>query len=248
MKKFGAFDVVGDIAILPYKTKNARKVASNILKYHKNIKTIVLRTGLHKGKYRTKEVKFVGGKKNTETLYVENGVLMKLDVEKCYFSSRLGNERLIVSKKVKKGESVLVMFSGVGPYVLLIAKKAKEVYGVEVNGVAHKYAEENVKLNKLDNVKLFKGDVSKVLLNIRKRFDRIVMPLPKDAEKYLKLALSKLKKKGVIHFYDFQKREDINKSVEKVKKYCKSCKILEVRKCGMYAPGKYRVCVDFQKI
>lgn len=246
MKKLTAYDTVGDIAILPYETKNKIKLANEILK-NKNIKTVAIKTGLHKGRYRTKEIKILKGINKTETIHKENGILLKLDIKKCYFSPRLSNERLIISKKVKKKETILVLFSGIGPYTILLAKKAKEVYGIEINPTAHKYAQENIKLNKLNNIKLFKGNASKILKEINKKFDRIIMPLPKSADRYLKLTLTKLKKNGIIHFYDFQKKENIKKSEELVKKYCKKCKILQTRRCGMYAPNKYRICVDFKK-
>jgi len=44
------------------------------------------------------------------------------------------------------------MFAGVGIYCLILAKNAKQVYGIEVNPVAHKYALENLKLNKIGNI------------------------------------------------------------------------------------------------
>ena len=46
----------------------------------------------------------------------------------------------------KPGEKVLVMFSGCAPYPVVIGRntKAKEIYGIELNPLAHKFAEENV--------------------------------------------------------------------------------------------------------
>ena len=140
------------------------------------------------------------------------------------------------------------MFSGVAPYPCVIAKnsKAKEIYAVEINPKCHKYAQENIQLNKLDNIKLYKGDVRKILPKIKKRFDRIIMPLPKSAESFLDIAIKKLKPKGIIHFYEFQLEKDIPKaSIEKIKKHCKP-KILKIIKCGQYSPRKYHVCVDFK--
>ena len=94
-------------------------------------------------------------------------------------------------------------------------------------------------------MKLFLGDVKKILPKINKKFDRIVMPLPSDAEYYLDLAIKKLNKNGVIHFYDFQRKENIpNASIEKIKKHCNP-KILNVVKVGQYSPRKYRICIDF---
>ncbi len=148
-----------------------------------------------------------------------------------------------MAKLVKKDESVLVMFSGVAPFCLNISKhsKAKEIYGIEINKAAHKYALENLKLNKIKNVKLFKGNVKKVLPKLNKKFDRIIMPLPKDSENYLSLALKYLKKEGKIHTYIFVKEEDFKKLKQKYKKFKP-----KITKAGTPSPGKYRVCLQLQ--
>ena len=106
-------------------------------------------------------------------------------------------------------------------------------------------------MNKFGNIKLYNGDVKRVLPKIKKKFDRILMPLPKDAEDFLGVALKKVKKNGIIHLYDFQEEANIPEaSIEKVEKSCskvkKKFKILDVVKCGQYSPRKYRVCVDFR--
>ena len=144
------------------------------------------------------------------------------------------------------------MFSGCGVYPLVIAKntEAKEIYGIEINPIAHKYALENLKLNKISNIKLFLGDAKKVLPKIREKFDRIIMPLPKGAENFLGLALNKIKKNGITHFYSFAEenyygniKKIINDECEKKKK---KCKIIDIVKCGQFSPRVYRVCVDFR--
>nr|MBC8443961.1 methyltransferase domain-containing protein [Candidatus Woesearchaeota archaeon] len=139
------------------------------------------------------------------------------------------------------------------PYPVIISRnsEAKEIFGVEINPFAHEYAEKNILLNKIENVKLYNGDVTDILPKIKKKFDRILMPLPKGAEAFLGVALSKIKNKGTIHFYDFLDKQDIpNLAIEKIKKSCKEAKknfkILDVVKCGQYSPGKYRICVDFR--
>ena len=177
---------------------------------------------------------------------------MRLDVEKVYFSPRMSSERKRVSESVRPNESVLVMFSGCGPYPLVIAKnsKAKEVYGIEINPIAHRYALENIKKNKMEKVHSFLGDANKIVPKLKKKFDRILMPLPKGAEKYLPVALKYIKKNGFIHFYDFLHENELEKGEEKIisvcKKLKKSCEIIKTVKCGQYAPGAYRVCVDFK--
>lgn len=246
-----SFEIVGDIFLFSKLEGLRRKeklIAKTALELFKHVKTVAVKTDIHKGLYRTQKVRVIGGVKNKVAVYKENNVVMGVDVEKTYFSPRLSTERLRIAKLVKPKESVLVMFSGIAPYNLVISKnsKAKEVYGVEVNPEAHKLALENVKLNKAGNVFLYKGNVRSVLPKLKKKFDRIVMPLPRTADKYLDLALSVAKKNAVIHMYDFQLENEFDKSVAKVKKHCKKCKIIGVVRCGEYSPRKFRLCVDFK--
>ena len=128
--------------------------------------------------------------------------------------------------------------------------KAKSVVGVEINPEAHRYAMENVKLNKLENVKLYKGDVRLVVPRLKKKFNRIAMPLPKSAEGFLDVALKAIKKNGVVHFYDFEREGEFGLAKAKVKKACavskKKCKILRLVKAGQVGPREYRLCVDFK--
>ena len=173
----------------------------------------------------------------------------KLDVEKCYFSPRSSQERVRIAKLVKKNESVLVIGSGVGIYPIIISKhsKAKEIYAIEINQKAVEFAAENLKLNKINNVELYLGDARDVLPKIRKTFDRIILPLPSNADSFLDLILKKIEPKGIIHMYDFESENDIpHKSIEKIKQYLKKPKILNVQKVGQYSPRKFRVCVDFK--
>lgn len=247
-----SFDIVGDIAVFsefPKELRSKEKVIANaLMKLNKNIKTVAKKTEKHSGRYRLKKVKIIAGKKTKETIHKENNIKLKLNIETCYFSPRLSGERLRIARLIKPNEKVLVMFSGVAPYPILISKisLAKEVYGIEINPQAHKYAQENLKLNKVTNVILYKGDVRKVLPKLKKKFDRIVMPLPKTAHTFLDLTIKYLNKNGTIHFYDFSNEEEFpNSSINKIKKYCKP-RILKKIKCGKYAPGIYRVCMDFK--
>ena len=185
----------------------------------------------------------MAGERRKETIHVENGVKIKVNPEKAYFSSKSSTERLRIAKLIKKDETVLTMFSGVAPYPLTIAKhsKAREIYGIESNPKAHELGLKNVALNKFKNILLYKGDVRKILPKINKKFNRIIMPHPSDSESYLKLALNKLKPKGVIHIYIFEKEENFKELKKKYKKF--KPKII---KAGSPAPGKFRVCLELK--
>ena len=84
---------------------------------------------------------------------------------------------------------------------------------------------------------------------IDKKFNRIVMPLPKDAENFLSLALDKIKKNGIINFYSFSKEEEYDKITAMIHNECKKqnkkCRLINIVKCGQFSPRVFRVCVDF---
>jgi len=250
-----SYDIIGDIAIIeiPYELEKKEKlIAEALLNLHKQIKVVVKKAGIHRGIYRRQKLKILAGERRKTTEYKENNVRIILHVQDVYFSPRLSTERKRISNLVKPSEEILVMFSGVAPYPLVIAKntKAKEIYAIEINPVAHEFAVENVKLNKLKNIKLFLGDVRMIIPILKKKFDRVLMPLPLGGENFLDLALAAAKKKAIIHFYDFLKEDEFDLAEEKVKKACDSAKrkfkILRIVKAGQIKPREYRVCVDFE--
>jgi tRNA (guanine37-N1)-methyltransferase len=249
-----SMDVIGRIAILeiPRELEPREKlIAETLLKANKNLST-VLKKGKHEGTFRTQSLKWLAGDKTKEATYRENGIILKLDVEKVYFSPRLSYERKRIMKLVKKGEEILVMFSGCAPYVCVLAKNtpAKRVDGVEINPVGHDYALENIRLNKLKNAEVFCGDVKDVVPELGRSYDRILMPLPKTADEYLEVAIKAAKKKAIIHFYDFEKETEQDNGVEKIKKACaktsRTFKIKDVVKAGQHGPRAYRFCFDFK--
>ncbi|MEM3373769.1 MAG: tRNA (guanine-N1)-methyltransferase [Candidatus Woesearchaeota archaeon] len=255
-----SYDIIGDIIIIElkgYTKKEEIDIAKALLKINKNIKTILKKSGIFEGEFRTRKLSFVYGENKKETIHKENNVKIKLDVEKVYFSPRLSTERKRIYEQIKKPETILVMFSGSGVYPIVISKNtiAKNIIAIEKNEIAHKYALENQKINKTENILFINGDVKTEIPKLASKkiyFDRILMPLPKGAENFLDLAFLVSKKNTIIHFYDFEQETEIYKSEEKIKNainnYNKKIhyEIKKIVKCGQYSPGKYRICVDFE--
>lgn len=250
-----AFDVVGDVAILeiPEELKaKGRVIAAGVMETHGNVRAVYAEKSARSGKYRLQKLQWLAGEKRTETVAAENGVRLKLDVAKVYFSPRQATERKRICGQVRSGENVLVMFSGAGPYAVEIAKhcRPKMVFGIEANRAAHGYAEENAAANGVESAARFHcGDVRRVMPALRKKFDRIIMPLPKGARDYLPLAFRYVRKRGTIHYYDFLPAEGLDRAAREIvssaaKKSEKKIKIRRVVKCGQLAPRAYRVCVD----
>ncbi len=244
-----SFEIIGDIAIIEISEELESKkklIAEGLLKTNKNVRIVAMKKSGREGVYRLQEYEILNGKGNLETLYKENGLIFKLDISKLYFSSKLSTDRMRIAKLIKENENVLVMFSGIGIYPIIISKysKAKEIYGIEINPYACKYAEENIKLNKIENVKLYCGDTKEVIPNLLIKFDRIIMPLPKTAEEYLESAFSVLKENGSVYLYIFIDEDKIEK---KNKELNKKYKVINIVKCGQTKPRSYRCCVKLKR-
>jgi len=246
-------DIIGNIAIVKFDKEagEKKKIAEKLLKEHKNIRTVLEKTEKVKGRLRTFKTRFLAGIKTRETIHNESGCKFKLDVEKCYFSPRLANERLEIASKIKSKDNVLVLFAGVAPFSIVIAKlSGAKVVSVEINRIASRYAEENVRLNKLDNVRIIQGDVKKIVPRLKQKFDKIVMPRPQLKETFLNSAFKAAKKGTEIFYYDFGK--DVSDILERVyhesKKAGKKIVVEKVKKAGEIAPYKYRWRIDLRVI
>ena len=250
-----SFDHIGTIAILeidPELEKKEKIIAQALLEMFPSIKTVLKKAGSHQGEFRTQKMTLLAGIDTKETCHRESGIRLFLDVEKVYFSPRLSTERQRIMDQIKKGESILVMFSGCAPYPCILGKHtfAKEIIGIELNPIGHEYGIKNVAANKLKNVTLYQGDVRKVVPTLKKTFDRILIPLPKSPEEFLDVALAVAKKGTIIHCYDFLHEDKFQEAVKKIETACtiakKKCKILGIFKCGQHSPRTFRICVDFE--
>ena len=247
-----SFDVIGDIAIIelpdelmPY----GKAIGEAILKVHKHIKAVFAKGSKVEGEYRVRELIYLAGEKRTETLHRENGIRLKLDVAKVYFSPRLATERMRIFRKAKPGEVVFDMFAGVGPYSILLARKAKLVFACDLNPWAIRYLEENIRLNKAHNVVPILGDARKVAGKLKA--DRVIMNLPKFADRFLREAMLSVRNGGVVHYYGFGPEEDLYSEHEaRIKAVARelgfSVEFLERRKVRPYAPRQFNIAIDFR--
>jgi tRNA (guanine37-N1)-methyltransferase len=256
-----AIEIIGNkekaIAIIEVKKngKKEKELVEWILKNHKNVKTILKKVSGREGELRLKDYEILYGKE-TEVLHKEYGYELKVDVTKVYFSAREAKERQRIANLVKDGETILIMFSGIMPFGIVIAKKVKNVkiYGIELNEVAHKYALENVRINKVAHkVYPILGDVREKAKEFFGKCDRILMPLPFSSKEFFELAVKCLKEKGIIHFYTIGEEPNIFEEGEKfLNEKCKKLKvefrILSKTKVQMYAPRKWKISLDVEII
>ena len=206
-------DVVGDIAIVRlggFSNGEKRRVAGALLQELRNVRVVLEQEGGIEGEYRLRKLRHLGGEERTATVHRENGCSFRVDVAKCYFSPRLSTERLRVAGAVKPSERVLNMFAGVGPFSIPIAKlKGAEVLSCELNEFAAEQHRENNRLNRVEGlVKVVNADASDLPNTTRRKFHRVLMPLPSEAHRYLPTALAMARKGGTIYYYRHVLGED----------------------------------------
>ena len=113
------------------------------------------------GVKREPHYKFLLGSKS-ETINKENGCYFKLDLTKVMWSKGNVNERIRIANLVEDDETIIDMFAGIGYFSIPIAKfsNAKEIYSMEINPNSFYYLNENIKLNKINNITPLLGDCS----------------------------------------------------------------------------------------
>ena len=163
-----------------------------------------------------------------------------------------------VLKVIRPKNKVLVMFAGVSPLPVVLAKSLKrskisaEIVSSELNKKACEYGEKNVRMNKVeDYVKVFCGDSRKLCESLAKKkqkFDFIFMLRPNLKETFLDAALKVSKKGTLIYYHSFSEgeentKEEIMNDIIKAKRKVSN---LEFRKAGDIGVRKNRYSVKFR--
>ncbi len=248
-----SYDIIGNIAIIKGegKTKKQKLAQAKELLKQSSIKTVLEKGGNIKGRLRTIKPKYIAGKKNFIADYKENGCRFRFDIRTCYFSPRLSHDRKQVALKIKKKDRVLVMFSGVGVYPIVINRYSnpKEIFSVELGRDCCRYANENLRLNQMqDKIKIIQGDVRKKLTPELGKFSVIMMARPNLKNSFLEDAL-KVSKRGTRIFYHlFCHEDDLKNELKKLENEAESLgrkiKIKQVDFAGDIAPHKFRYRVE----
>ena len=219
------------------------------MQQHKNVKTVLDKGTPRKGEFRIRNMKIISGNKNTDVVQMENGCRLMMDPRKVYFSQREGTERQRIFQLVRPEETVMVFFAGAGPFAVQIAKKVKNVIGVEKNPYGIKYFRKNIALNKLQNTTAVLGDVKTKAKKYYGKCDRVLMPLPETAIDYIDYAVGCLKDTGFIHLYFFCNEENLEKKKEEIIGKINAHCTLNVHKVLPYGPKiwKYRADIHVSK-
>lgn len=252
------YEVIGDIALIEADDPDADRIGEALLRFHPHVNTVLGATSPVVGEFRVREFTLIAGIDKTETIHKEYGCRYAVDLAKAYFTPRLSTERERILSWIKPDDVVVDMFAGVGPYSILIAKKAtpKKVIAIDKNPAAVEFLRRNVVLNSVDNVEVIEGDANLVtetetqgFASIASIADHVIMNLPHNAYDFLDSAVKFTKPGGMIHYYGMTHEDDLfDGSIGLIeaaaKRACREIEVLEKRTVRSYAPHQYNICIE----
>lgn len=256
-----SFDIIGNkekaVAVIEIPRELEAKqdiIAKAIIRKHKNVKSVLKKGSPVRGVHRVREYAIIGGSANTEVVHAESGCRFLLDPKTVYFSPRESTERMRIAEQIRDGDVVMVFFSGVGPFPLVIEKKAKpgRIIAVEINPAAVEYFWKNIKLNKSQLIEVILGDVAGNVEKFYGQCDRVLTPLPESSMEYLAEAIKCLKPGGTCYFYCFSSEKELDDKKEKMQSIAKSVKkkirFLGVQRVLPYGPRIWKYRIDFELV
>ena len=166
-------------------SEKGSRIVEKLIKKHNNIKGIVVNVNDTKGNV-------ILGNKNI-VIYGEDRVkdiigdfTYNISTNSFFQVNTIMAEVLfnILKEKMnlKKEETLLELYSGVGTIGIFLSGEVSKVYGAEIVEDAVKMAKENLKLNNISNVEYIVGDASTELVKLQKQnviFDNVIVDPPR---------------------------------------------------------------------
>lgn len=250
-----SLDIVGDIAIIRLNEEHlprAEEIGRAILELHPRLRAVAVDSGVQ-GPHRVRALQLAAGEGPLVTLHRENGLKLRVDLERAYFSPRLATEHRRVAALVREGERVLDMFAGVGPFSVLIAvdRRASEVHAIDINPVAAGLIVENAQLNKVSSrVHVHEGDARELVPGLG-TFDRVIMNHPTEAVEFFELALGAGRNGTVLHLHIIGTEQEVDAEETSVRSIAAmsgfpGTRTLARREVGTFGPGITHYCLDIE--
>lgn len=108
--------------------------------------------------------------------------------------------KVLELSEITKNDVALDCYCGVGTISLLLAQKAKKVYGIEIVEEAINDAKENAKINNIDNAQFIVGTVEDKINDIKEKIDVLVVDPPrKGLDEKVTEAIKKSKIEKVVY-------------------------------------------------
>jgi tRNA wybutosine-synthesizing protein 2 len=232
---------IGHVLILDKEIENPQ----SFLKM-KGIKTVV-KLGRISGKRRHPDIKILAGSE-TETINRENGCLFKLDVAQVMWSKGNTLERMRIAKLIEDDERVLDMFAGIGYFSIpgAVHSSASKIHSIEINPVSYSYLNENVFLNKVEEIvnPVF-GDSMELAADFS--VDRVLMGYIGNTQDYIKPAINALDGSGIIHYHEsVYDKIKLERPINRIKRAAEGMdvQLINQRIIKKYSPGVVHVVLD----
>ncbi|QQG39028.1 MAG: hypothetical protein HYS32_01040 [Candidatus Woesearchaeota archaeon] len=229
---------IGDIKVI--------KLKPEVLKYKRNIANAVLKlpnTRIVCIK-RGKEIEAVTGGMDTETIHIEDGIKYKLDVRSFDFSRSYFKEKQRLVKKIKKGEVIFDVNSGIGELAIPLAKSGAFVYCFESDPIALAYLNKNRELNNiLGNIRIKEGDARIEIPKLGKIADKVIIREHKGILLTLK---DVIKKGGVIHYNTILNIGEEKELLKDIKSVFKGARLIGVKTIKKVSPKKHQAVLDIK--
>ncbi|CAI5494051.1 unnamed protein product [Closterium sp. Naga37s-1] len=127
------------------------------------IRTVVNKSGIIENEFRVPTLELIAGEGSSshlETSVRQHGATFHLDYARVYWNSRLEHEhKRLVDAFFKRGDVVVDMFAGVGPFAVPAAKAGCAVLANDLNPASVEYLRRNVRVNGVEGrVKAYNED------------------------------------------------------------------------------------------
>jgi tRNA wybutosine-synthesizing protein 2 len=205
------------------------------------------------GQHRVPQVRHLWGSRETVTVHHENGIRYKLDPCRVMFSSGNMAERIRMGTTIRKGETVVDLFAGIGYFTLpmAVSRKPSRVYACEINPDAYGFLNQNIVLNEVTDIVVpLLGDNREVAP--QGVADRVVLGYLEATSQYFPTALECLRDhRGLVHYHEAvptalcpdQPLQELQKIADR---YDRSLRLASWREVKSYAPGISHVVLDVE--
>lgn len=230
-----AFSKVGHVVhlnlkehLLPYKDLIGQVIKDKVV----GCRTVVNKLMTIDNTYRNFQMELLCGDEDYQVSLKENGCIFEFDFSKVYWNSRLSTEHLRVVEMLKKGDVLLDVYAGVGPFSIPAGKKGCTVLANDLNPDSYKALVHNCSKNKVQSrvtclnkngIDFIKDEIKQFIISKSQDDNHtgnthITMNLPALAVEHLENYVGLLQNEAIeikhfplVHVYCFAKGVEDNK-------------------------------------
>lgn len=264
LPSLGNYEVVGDVLLLKRFLGTEEDVITQRALALPGIRSVATPVGRAAEDSRVSPLKVLGGDACLKTQHRENGTVLEVDLESCFFSPAMGPERQRVASLTKPGDRIVELFAGIGAQAILIActHKAGTTTGstivdcVEVQPTCAQLCRVNADRNGVaQQIRVFESSVRDFVPELE--YDVVLCPRPEGADPFLVEAARSARLGGRLHWYFVGSADNLARALEDGLRsahealHDRQLRELQRKKCprrSLGAKGRYRWVVDFDVV